>query len=244
MKVACLCPTYKRPRELAEAIESFRRQTYPVDQRELIILDDAGQYLPDAADGFPGIKLVTTKHRFRTLGEKRNASAGLCSPDVDAFVVWDDDDIYLPWHVAAAVAGLADADFTIPSKLWLDRKKRLESKANRSLFHGAWAFRREAFERVGGYPWIQSGQDQGLLKRFKAAGLRCADPIQLDPRPSYIYRWHTSHRNHISAMGANGYERLGRLPSDCGQPLKFGWSRDWEAMAYSTRGANAHATTA
>jgi hypothetical protein len=190
----------------------------------LIVLDDAGQYTDQQGDGW---RIVSSPVRFRTLGEKRNASAALVSPDVEAYCVWDDDDIYLPWHMSAAVAALAAADYTIPSMLFTDKKGRLEPKANQYLFHGAWSFRREAFERVCGYPFIQSGQDQGLLKRFEAANLRRADPIQFDARPSYVYRWFTAHNQHLSALGADGYERLGRQPLQATTTIMPGWERDW-----------------
>ena len=167
MKIACLCCTYKRPKELATVIECFLRQDYPAELRELIVLDDAGQYDDQACERW---KLVSLPIRFRTLGEKRNASAALVSPDVDAYCVWDDDDIYLPWHRSAAATALrSGADYTILSLIYKDKRKHLQRQSNQYLFHGAWAFRREAFEQVGGYPFIQSGQDQGLLRRFKAA---------------------------------------------------------------------------
>lgn len=228
MKIAAICCTYKRPKELATAIECFLRQNYPAELRELIVLDDADQYANKAGDGW---RLVSLPFRFRTLGEKRNASAGLISPDVDAYCVWDDDDVYLPWHMTAAVAALADADYTIPTVIYNDKRNRLQRKPNQYLFHGAWAFRREAFERVGGYPFIQSGQDQGLLRRFKDAKLRRADPIQHDLRPSYVYRWYTAHQTHISAMGADGYERLGQVPAQRIAKVEPCWDVDWLGMA-------------
>ncbi|MGE0758775.1 MAG: hypothetical protein AB7O38_17235, partial [Pirellulaceae bacterium] len=163
--------------------------------------------------------------------EKRNASAGLVSADVDAYCVWDDDDIYLPWHMSAAAAALADADYTIPTVIYNDKRNRLQRKANQYLFHGAWAFRRTAFEQVGGYPFIQSGQDQGLLRRFKAAKLRRADPIQHDPRPSYVYRWFTSHSTHISAMGTDGYERLGQNAAERIAKVEPCWDVNWLTLA-------------
>jgi glycosyltransferase involved in cell wall biosynthesis len=225
MKLGAICCTYLRPKELAQVIECFLRQDYPAELRELIVLDDAGQYANQAGNHW---RLVSVPVRFRTLGEKRNASAALVSPDVDAYCVWDDDDIYLPWHISAAAAALKDADYTIPTVIYVDRRDRLERKQNQYLFHGAWAFRREAFERVGGYPFMQSGQDQGLLRRFKAAQLRRADPIQHDPRPSYVYRWCTIPGNrHISAMGKDGYERLGQLPVTPVATLVPRWDRDW-----------------
>lgn len=228
MKIAAICCTYKRPEQLATAIECFLRQDYPADRRELIVLDDASQYEDQKGDGW---RIVSIPSRFRTLGEKRNASAGLISPDIDAYCVWDDDDVYLPWHMSAAVAALADADYTIPTVIYNDKRNRLQRKSNQYLFHGAWSFRREAFERVNGYPFIQSGQDQGLLRRFKSAMLRRADPIQHDSRPSYVYRWFTAHSTHISAMGANGYEQLGQTPVDQIASVEPRWDVDWLDLA-------------
>ena len=227
MKLAAICCTYKRPGQLTTAIECFLRQDYPAELRELIVLDDAHQYESQQGEGW---RLVSVPIRFRTLGEKRNASAALVSPDVDAYCVWDDDDVYLPWHMTAAAAALADADYTIPTVIYSDKRTRLERKANQYLFHGAWAFRRQVFEQVGGYPFMQSGQDQGLLRRFKLARLRRADPIQFDPRPSYVYRWYTAHVQHISAMGRDGYARLGQSPAHRIESLTPQWDVDWLAL--------------
>ena len=226
MKIAAICCTYKRPKILAEAINCFTKQEYPEHLREMIILDDAGQYDRRAMDGIPGVRLVVSDHRFRTLGEKRNASAALASPDVDAYCVWDDDDIYLPWHMSAAAMSLANADYAIPTILYIDKVGRLEIKKNSGLFHGSWSFTRKAFDDAGGYPFIQSGQDQGILVRFKSRGLRRSDPLEHFP-PSYVYRWYTAHDLHISAMGRNGYERLSKTPFDAVSDLPSAPERDW-----------------
>jgi len=55
-------------------IHCFLEQDYPAGQRELIVLDDAGQYENQSG---PGWRLVSTAQRFPTLGEKRNAAAAL-----------------------------------------------------------------------------------------------------------------------------------------------------------------------
>ena len=49
MKLTCVCPTYRRPRLLANAIACFVAQTYP--NRELIVLDDAGELEPREENG-------------------------------------------------------------------------------------------------------------------------------------------------------------------------------------------------
>jgi glycosyltransferase involved in cell wall biosynthesis len=240
MKIACLCCTYNRPQQLAEVIESFQRQTYPLEKRELIVLDDAGQY--DEQTG-PGWWLLSVGKRFRTLGEKRNVTAALASADVDAYALWDDDDIYLPWHLEAMARVLeSGVPWSRPDEVWIDassrwppnskeevRKPYFKRKETGGLFHGSWGFTREAFLAVGGYPPMQSSQDQALACRFKKAGVRVLSPSR---SPSYIYRWYTyPNPRYLSALGQGGYERRGE-ETVVRQPLIVPqWTRDWGTSA-------------
>ena len=50
--VSCLTPTYERRRFLPYLLDIFRRQTYPVDRRELVILDDSKESNQDLIDEF------------------------------------------------------------------------------------------------------------------------------------------------------------------------------------------------
>jgi glycosyltransferase involved in cell wall biosynthesis len=109
MKLAALCCTFRRPHTLGQLVESFLRQVYPADLRELVILDDAGQYENQTGEGW---RLVSIPARFRSLGEKRNACAALASPDVDGFLVADDDDIYLPHWFQATADALSQAEWS------------------------------------------------------------------------------------------------------------------------------------
>lgn len=225
-KIACLCCTYMRPHLLGESIECFLRQDYPAERRELIVLDDAGQYEEQEGDGW---RIVSIARRFRTLGEKRNASAALASPDVEAYAVWDDDDIYLPWHLTTMAHALGERDWSRPGRVWFDRRDHLELYETDGLFHPSWGFTRGLFERTGGYPWIQSGQDQGLAARIRYLGVPAADPCKFG-RPSFIYRWFTTPRAwHLSAMGDGGYEKLGdwRHRGPRIARVRPEWSRDW-----------------
>jgi len=228
MKIACLCPTYNRPMQLAEAIECFNRQTYPLEKRELIILDDAGQYEEESG---PGWHLVSTRKRFRTLGEKRNTTAALVSADVEAYALWDDDDIYLPWHLEEIAKVLATGvPWCKPDAIWQDKKNRLQYKPIGYLFHACWGLTRELFLSVGGNPAMQSGQDQGLCQRLRKSRCRHAAPAA---PPSFIYRWHTyAQARHLSAMGQGGYERRGEeVIVRQEAPLQPAWTCDWTRLA-------------
>jgi len=181
----------------------------------LIVLDDAGQYDDQQGDGW---RLVSTRRRFATLGQKRNAAADLIADDTEAVAVWDDDDLYLPWALSASAAALEKADWSRPSVV-LHPKPRagaveLHQHETGGLFHGGWAFTRQIFQRAGGYPAIDNGEDQALARRLRRVGARVADPIRLGIRPFYIYPWGNADGWHLSGMGRDGYRRLGGLRSE------------------------------
>jgi len=204
MKIAAVCCTYLRPRQLGHVIRCFERQDY--EDRELVILDDAGQYENARGDRW---RLVSLSDRFRSLGEKRNAAAGLVSPDVEALAVWDDDDLYLPWALRASVAALRIAPWSRPSLVLHPQPDgSLRQHRTGGLFHGGWAYRRSAFEKCGGYPAMNNGEDQSLASRLNAAGTAYADPIRLGFHPFYVYTW--GNGQHLSGMGPDGYQRLAR----------------------------------
>ena len=205
MKLAAVCCTWCRPARLSYLIRCFEMQYHP--DCELVILDDAGQYENHCGDRW---RVVTTADRFPTLGAKRNAAVALASADVDAFAVFDDDDLYLPWALSAIDAGLQHATWTRPSLvLGLQENGDMLVCPSGGLFHAAWGFHRSAFEQVSGYPDMNSGEDQVLGARFVDAGLAWSDPIALGFAPYFVHCW--ADMWHLSAMDENGYEALGHL---------------------------------
>jgi hypothetical protein len=227
LKIACLCVTYLRPRRLAEAIACFEQQDYPESLRELVVLDDAGQYAPLAGRRW---QVISTARRFRTLGEKRNAAAALAAPDADAYLVWDDDDIYLPWHVSAAARALARSPWSVPALVYREMFGRLELHDNGDrYYHSAWGFTRALYERAGGYPFAQRGEDQILRERFEAAGAVPADP-SAGGEPSYVMRWFGEPGAwHFSALeGDDAYARIGATaPPARVEAITPALTRDW-----------------
>ena len=239
MKLAAVCVTYKNPVQLGWMVQCFLEQDY--EDRELIILDDAGQYGTRRAGeqgsrGEPAIveqgdrwRLYSTDCRWPSLGQKRNAAAALVSPDCEAICVWDDDDIYLPWALRASAAALETAPWSRPSQVLHEsggRRLVLNRHRTGGLYHGGWAYRRDAFEAVGGYPVQNNGEDQGLMRRLQAAGVHEADPIALGVDPFYIYRWGPG-TYHLSGMGAHGYQKLASRPMQRVERLKIEWPADY-----------------
>ncbi len=225
MKLAALCCTYRRPHLLGQLIASFLRQDYPRELRELVILDDAGQYDSQEGDGW---RLTSIPRRFHSLGEKRNACAALASPDVEGVLVADDDDIYFPHWFRTQAEALRRADWSHPGLVLVEHADGLRECDTGGLYHGGWAFHRDAFYRVRGYGPHNNGEDQELADRLVASGATQCDPCEFAP-PFYIYRFDNG-SYHLSYMDDSGYRelRVRDAPSKATIPIR--WSRDWDQL--------------
>ena len=226
MKLAALCCTYLRPDGLGQLIECFGRQDYPLELRELVILDDAGQYENQSGEGW---RLISIPNRFRSLGEKRNACAALASPDVEGFLVADDDDIYLPHWFKTQAETLRQAEWSRPSLVLLEHgPEELREGDTGGLYHGGWAFRKSAFHKVIGYGPHNNGEDQELAGRLSAAGVTESDPCKFAD-PFYVYRI-DNNSYHLSYMDDKGYRELGKSGTTEPINIPIGWSRDWDRV--------------
>lgn len=223
MRIAAVTVTYKRPIQLGRMLACFLAQDF--EDRELVILDDAGQYESQEGDRW---RLVSVARRYPTLGAKRNAAAELVSPSAEAIAVWDDDDGYLPWALRASVAALERACWSRPGlvlhaapdgsgrlvqhRTWSDRGPASK------LFHAAWAFRRETFRQVGGYsPSVSNGEDQQLMRRLERAKVSEADPCRRGFPPFLVCTWGPGpwsvpgEAPKLSWSGRDGYRRMAAL---------------------------------
>lgn len=212
-KIAMVCCTANRPKQLGNMIRCFERQDYP--NRELVILDDLGQYTNTTGDRW---KLVSVKNRFPTLGEKRNAATQLVSTETEFIAIADDDDIYLPWALSATASALCQSPLSRPSLVLHPepdgalRQYRTDDDGpdlGRYLFHSGWGYRKDAFWKFGGYEKQNNGEDQGLLNKFLAAGIISTDPVTLGFQPFLIYAWGSGEVTHLSGRGENGYQDVG-----------------------------------
>lgn len=198
--ISCLCPTYGRPKTLANAIACFQAQDYPPDRCKLIVLDDLGNIEPVTTRNNTGttgrqtdIYIQSTNQRYSCLPEKYNALVSI-APLSDIYVVWEDDDIQLPWCLKAHAAACKTAGWSYPSHVFSDYSDsgqpsiHIEETGNR--FHGCLGIRRETLRAVGGWPLTRRADfDQQLISSLKRLG-DAGNPIQaLEKPPAYIFRW-------------------------------------------------------
>ena len=216
MNIVCLCPTYgRRPELLENTIACFEHQDYPADKRRLFLFDDLGTLDGVVIEEPPGWSdwnpIVSQHDRCLSIADKYRAMLARIDFPFDAVAVWDDDDVYFPWHLSAHVEALRGNDWSKPSHVWTAAAQPpiLESSAGR--FHGLIAICCEFLERVGG--WVQTKRadfDQQMMDRLAANG-RCGDPCDFSP-PSYVYRWQTTRAGHCSGLmsapvNEDGYDR-------------------------------------
>ena len=176
------------------------------EPKHLMILNDAPVpiepgHLPH---GRTEIMLTNCETRFPTLGEKRQELLELA--DTKLVAHWDDDDLYLPWHLAALekVYRKTKAYCVKPSDAWwvcgpdgcwdvkgpkhnqfegqmlFDRARALKP------FH--WQHKGEHMDALGGYPPRISGQALELMKKFQRIG-EYHTWKQGMAGISYCYRW-------------------------------------------------------
>lgn len=193
MKVSCICCTYGRPDLLEEAIESFLRQDFPAEQRELVVWNTMNRQKLVLKQ--PGVRIINDPIRPSTLGETRNRCIGQCLGEL--LLTWDDDDIYLPGYISWLVKRMDGRDWVKQNHRWsvgADRKFHLSEQATNQMM-----FRKSAWLKAEGYPHMDSGEDRVFVDRLRVVSNGSIEPCQRD-EIGFIYRFGHGPYN-ISGIG-------------------------------------------
>jgi len=207
-EIMCLCPTYGRFHALRDSVAWYLLQSCTV-KRLLICNDGRPIHLHPKAirvgefEIYQGIFLWNVKERFSTLGEKRQKMLEKASSPQVAH--WDDDDIYLPWHLDSVLSMLrsTEAGAVKPKRAWWAVGGRENFKLKvpaANAFESQMAFNRRAALAVG-YPNIQSGQALELWKKIDSK-------VEFDNAPYWnmVYRWGDG-LSHVSSAKSKFHER-------------------------------------
>jgi len=193
--VVALCPTFRRPRLVGNAAACFLAQKVGGKQA-LLIWDDGGS-LQAYHNG--SIHVITSK-RFADLGSKYNALAKLAvtTLDADFLAVWEDDDIYLPWYLAAHLEAVRSTArlWSKPSRVLSLYTGSLQEEPAAGRFHGSLFLAREAWRRV---KWPTHGRadfDQEFMARLHKMCGPPADPLDIHPVPGYAFRYGSTKSYH------------------------------------------------
>ena len=211
--IACLCPTYCRPKLLEKSIQMFLEQDYPEDRRHLCIYDDAPGAIHINGNGWTQFFRI---ERCPSLPQKFNELVNQFAMDLkpDVFCVWEDDDEYRPWHLSAHAAALERGEFSKPSVVLSDYPGKIVEEPGAGRFHASMAFTRELYQRVGGWPLTKRADfDQQMIALLAREARGVVDPCKIFP-PSYVFKWHTGHYHGQHEMRSpddeTWYERCAR----------------------------------
>lgn len=202
MNVHCLMPTYGRTRGLLEnALACFLWQRYPRPKLRLTVFDDEG-FLDPVERNRDGWAIVSSDQRCPDLGSKYNQMVAADHGWADVFAVWDDDDLYLPDHVANNVAALSwpdkgqEAGWSQPSHVWSTYTGSPELEPSAGRFHGSLVVRRAAAS------WIATRRadfDQQFLSALARDFGAPARPDHKSP-PTYVFRWGDTASTHCQGF--------------------------------------------
>jgi hypothetical protein len=185
--VSFTVPTYGRyPHKthlLEEVVFWFSVQTYPLDRRELVLLNDAAEQKFSCY--VPGVVVVNLDYRVPTLGGKRNMIQDLARGDV--IIPWDDDDISLPSRAANAARRLRDRSYWDPKARWFEQGGVLHADHPQNCTQHASAWRRDSGLR---YRDVTRGEDTWFA--HDARNLTTPHPPVSVRDWDYVYRWGVS----------------------------------------------------
>jgi hypothetical protein len=183
MKIDCLMGTYGRYSLACEALACFLEQTR-LSQATLLIYN---QHPVPLRFDHPRVRVVNEELPARSLRYIRQRMHELADPSAELIHWWDDDDLYLPWHLEDCLIHVKENVAWKPASCWTSLDKTAFS-LEQNRFEGSWVLRADYLKAAPldthpeytDHPVIRQTEDARLLATTELGG-----------RTSYIYRWAT-----------------------------------------------------
>jgi len=217
----CLCPVWNHRHETTQsAIACFLAQKLPENTAAtLLVLDDRpfershlGSWgtLPHSNKW---ISSVFFKKRQASLGVKYTKgieaqTSRLKDPDYYSHIaIWDDDDLFLPGHLAAAVAAYEtspDVTWTFPDEVFSTFGNQVRIEQTGGRFWSSMTTSLSYLQAyIGGFELgLASGYDQITVGKLIAGPGKRGIPSG----PTYVYRWGAEAENHTSGYSKGFYD--------------------------------------
>lgn len=182
-RITILMPTYGRPRQLEEAIRCFLDQTWP-NKRMIVLNDFTDQEL---IFDHPEVSIVNAPKRICPLGAKRNCLFEMAGSGMVA--QWDDDDIYLPNHIASVMGLLPEFRSRAAKQFncWVDNGHAKYRLIAAQYMHTIIADM-EIYRKIGYYKEINYNEDSDLVTRLLLGRQLSGPPWRL-MEPTFINRY-------------------------------------------------------
>jgi glycosyltransferase involved in cell wall biosynthesis len=192
-KVSFVCTTYRRFTCLKRILAQFNAQTYP--NKELIIFNTDEEYPYVLETPQDNVTIVNNGIDYQS-GEPYVNRGFICRDAVthatgDYFMLADDDDLYMPWHIQQAVEGIEElgTDAWKPEQSFFATSDKLELTMN--TLEASVIVKMDRIREIGfrsditgyeGLSWYTKLRDEGNL-----------DEHNKNYVPSYCFNWGDPH---------------------------------------------------
>jgi hypothetical protein len=201
MKIDCLMGTYGRNRLASEALACFLQQS-AMEQATLLIYN---QHPVPLKFDHPRIRIINEAPPAGSLRFIRRRMLDLADPSADLIHFWDDDDLYLPWHLEDCLRHIGENVAWRPESCWMSEGDVAFSR-HLNRFEGSWIFRADYLQGAPlhthptytDHPVYLQTEEAQLVATTEFAGAT-----------SYIYRW-ANGSEHVSAFGGQFSEAMQR----------------------------------
>jgi hypothetical protein len=194
MKIDCLMATYGRYSLACEALACFLQQS-ALSQATLLIYN---QHPVPLRFEHPRVRVVNETLAARSLRDIRDRMNAFADPAADLIHWWEDDDLYLPWHLQDCLNHIGGHTAWKPASSWMSERNVKFSRCV-NAFEGAWIFR-AAYLKAAPVHTHPTYIDHPVTRQIEEA--RLLGTTELGGRTSYIYRWDTG-TQHLSGYGGD-----------------------------------------
>jgi hypothetical protein len=166
----------------------------------------------------PDVTVVNVEERYENLGYKRQALLEMV--DAPYIAHWDDDDIYLPWHLQMCFEQLkaTHKGCVKPKQAWMIAGSKPPFRFNglkENVFEAMIVYDTEEGKGLGGYTPDASGQSVRMMNRFSDHNNFHKFPPY--PAASFIFRWGDGHyHNQSGGNGKSAAEKFAKKNTDFG----------------------------
>jgi hypothetical protein len=200
-KIDCLMGTCGRYQVASQALACFLQQT-ALSSASLLIYNQHPNALHFDHDR---VRVINEAPPEGSLRHVRRRMLELADPAAEFIHWWDDDDLYLPWHLSDCLEHIGPSVAWKPASSWfLSGNDTFKREGN--TFEGSWLLRTDYVKAAPldthpdytDHPVFRQINEQGKLASTELAG-----------RTSYIYRWGMG-VEHVSGYGGSANEERQR----------------------------------
>lgn len=192
--VSVICPTYNRRSFLPTLLYIYQYQDYPINRRELIILDDSetsNQDIIDLIDDSYGtVKYIHLKERTK-LGKKRNILNEMAIGEY--ILCMDDDDYYPPNKISYTIGEMLRTGKKLSGSdemyIWyshINKIYKTKKTSSRNACNGTFCYHKDILNTHHYCNNSSISEEKFFLKNYTS------DILQLDPKKTILCISHSN----------------------------------------------------